>query len=38
MLLEKKLENYWKYLEKKHNPPKYDGAINILNFLILKKL
>ncbi len=37
MLLEKKLENYWKYLEKKHNPPKYVGTINILKFLDFKK-
>jgi len=37
MLLEKKLENYWKYLEKKYNPPKYVGKVNILKFLDFKK-
>ena len=37
MSLEKKLDNYWKYLESKYSPPKYVGLVNELRFLDLKK-
>ena len=37
MLLEKKLDSYWKLLESKYNAPKYVGKVKDLKFSQLKK-
>ena len=37
MTLVKKLDNYWKLLEKKYSAPRYVGKVNNLKFSSLKK-
>ena len=37
MSLVKRLDNYWKLLEKKYSAPKYVGKVNNLKFHLLKK-
>ncbi len=37
MILEKKLDKYWKFLEDKYDPPKYVGNVKEISFSYLKK-